>query len=117
MNYENLLSHGEPIVIYMHGNSGTRANDHRIQLYHVLQNIDCHVIAVDYRSMLLIVFSWNVFDLKNFFILCKAMLILLMLKLVRLEWLQMQWKSSNGHINVLMVLRSLDGDILWEQGK
>lgn len=49
--YEELLSHGEPIVIYMHGNSGTRANAHRVQLYHVLQDINCHVIAVDYRSM------------------------------------------------------------------
>lgn len=50
--YEKLLSHGEPIVIYMHGNSGTRANAHRIELYHILQDINCHVIAVDYRSML-----------------------------------------------------------------
>ncbi|XP_025417798.1 monoacylglycerol lipase ABHD12-like isoform X2 [Sipha flava] len=49
-NYEQLLSHGEPIVIYMHGNSGTRANEHRVQLYHVLRNINCHVLAVDYRS-------------------------------------------------------------------
>ncbi|XP_025202133.1 monoacylglycerol lipase ABHD12-like isoform X1 [Melanaphis sacchari] len=48
--YEQLLSHGEPIIIYMHGNSGTRANEHRVQLYHVLQDINCHVIAVDYRS-------------------------------------------------------------------
>ncbi|VVC24112.1 Hypothetical protein CINCED_3A001964 [Cinara cedri] len=49
-SYERLLSNGEPIVIYMHGNSGTRANEHRVQLYHVLQKINCHVIAVDYRS-------------------------------------------------------------------
>lgn len=55
--YEKLLSHGEPIVIYMHGNSGTRANEHRVQLYHVLQNIDCHVIAIDYRSMLYKLFN------------------------------------------------------------
>lgn len=52
--YEQLLSHGEPIIIYMHGNSGTRANEHRIQLYHVLQDINCHIIAVDYRSMSLV---------------------------------------------------------------
>jgi len=49
-NYERSLSHGEPIVIYMHGNSGARANEQRIELYHKLQDIDCHVIAVDYRS-------------------------------------------------------------------
>ena len=49
-NYELLLSHGEPIFIYMHGNSGTRANEHRIELYRKLRDVDCHVIAVDYRS-------------------------------------------------------------------
>lgn len=56
-HYEKLLSHGEPIVIYMHGNSGTRANSHRVELYGLLQNINCHVIAVDYRSMLIKLFS------------------------------------------------------------
>lgn len=47
------MSHGEPIIIYMHGNSGTRANDQRIELYQKLQDINCHVIAVDYRSTVL----------------------------------------------------------------
>lgn len=67
--YEKLLSHGEPIVIYMHGNSGTRANEHRVQLYRVLQNIDCHVIAVDYRSMLYTLFNLKkiVFNFEIFF--------------------------------------------------
>ncbi|XP_060843595.1 lysophosphatidylserine lipase ABHD12-like isoform X2 [Rhopalosiphum padi] len=49
-SYEQLLSHGEPIIIYMHGNSGARANDIRIELYRKLRDINCHVIAVDYRS-------------------------------------------------------------------
>ncbi|XP_050529425.1 lysophosphatidylserine lipase ABHD12-like isoform X2 [Daktulosphaira vitifoliae] len=49
-NFEQLLGHGDPIIIYMHGNAGTRANEHRVMLYKVLQNVDCHVIAVDYRS-------------------------------------------------------------------
>ncbi|XP_050431172.1 lysophosphatidylserine lipase ABHD12 isoform X2 [Adelges cooleyi] len=49
-SYEQLLGHGEPIILYMHGNSGTRANEHRVQLYGVLRNVNCHVIAVDYRS-------------------------------------------------------------------
>lgn len=50
--YEQLLSDKNyPIIIYMHGNSGTRANPHRVELYRVLQNISCHVLAVDYRSM------------------------------------------------------------------
>lgn len=63
--YEQLLSHSEPIVIYMHGNSGTRANEHRVQLYHILQDIDCHVLAVDYRSMVYgfffirMILTWN----------------------------------------------------------
>ncbi|XP_050529428.1 lysophosphatidylserine lipase ABHD12-like isoform X2 [Daktulosphaira vitifoliae] len=49
-NYELLLGHGESIVIYMHGNADNRANFYRGQLYSVLQNINCHVIALDYRS-------------------------------------------------------------------
>lgn len=52
-NYEQLLSHGEPIIIYMHGNSGARANKHRLELYNKLRDINCHVIAVDYRSTIL----------------------------------------------------------------
>lgn len=47
---EELLSHGEPIIIYMHGNSGARPNKQRIELYRKLRDINCHVIAVDYRS-------------------------------------------------------------------
>jgi len=49
-NYEQILSHGEPIIIYMHGNSGARSNNQRIELYRKLRDINCHVIAVDYRS-------------------------------------------------------------------
>lgn len=64
--YEQLLSHGEPIIIYMHGNSGTRANEHRIHLYHVLQDINCHIIAVDYRSMSQKFFSFFFFVIYNF---------------------------------------------------
>lgn len=60
-NYEQLLSHGEPIIIYMHGNSGARPNNQRIELYRKLRDINCHVIAVDYRSteqlLLLITFA------------------------------------------------------------
>lgn len=47
------MSNGEPIIIYMHGNSGTRANDQRIELYRKLRDINCHVIAMDYRSTVL----------------------------------------------------------------
>jgi hypothetical protein len=48
--YEEALSHGEPVIVYMHGNSGSRGSAHRIELYTLLRNMDCHVIAFDYRS-------------------------------------------------------------------
>lgn len=38
------------IVLYMHGNSGHRGAGHRVELYQMLQKLDCHVIAFDYRS-------------------------------------------------------------------
>lgn len=38
------------IVLYMHGNSGHRGAGHRVELYQMLQRLDCHVIAFDYRS-------------------------------------------------------------------
>lgn len=38
------------IVLYMHGNSGHRGAGHRVELYRMLQRLDCHVIAFDYRS-------------------------------------------------------------------
>lgn len=39
-----------PIFIYLHGNAGNRATKHRVQLYKKLQELNCHVIAFDYRS-------------------------------------------------------------------
>jgi len=48
--YEEQLSNGSPIVIYMHGNTGSRAREHRLNLYSVLQQLNCHVIAFDYRG-------------------------------------------------------------------
>lgn len=38
------------VVLYMHGNSGHRGAGHRVELYQLLQKLDCHVIAFDYRS-------------------------------------------------------------------
>lgn len=63
-SYEELLSHGEPIIIYMHGNSGARANNVRMELYRKLRDINCHVIAVDYRST---VQRLNYFDKINIY--------------------------------------------------
>ena len=48
--YESSLSHGEPVILYMHGNSGSRGSSHRVELYTLLRNLNYHVIAFDYRS-------------------------------------------------------------------
>lgn len=39
-----------PIVLYLHGNTGSRAREHRIELYKVLQNLNYHIICFDYRG-------------------------------------------------------------------
>jgi abhydrolase domain-containing protein 12 len=38
------------VFLYFHGNTGTRALDHRKEIYWLLQNQDFHVIAFDYRG-------------------------------------------------------------------
>lgn len=49
--FERMLQlDGSRIVFYCHGNSGSRAASHRIELYKVLRNMGYHVIAFDYRS-------------------------------------------------------------------
>ncbi|CRK98025.1 CLUMA_CG011394, isoform A [Clunio marinus] len=40
----------DPIVLYLHGNTGSRANGHRVDLYKILRRLGCHVIAFDYRG-------------------------------------------------------------------
>ncbi|ELU01147.1 hypothetical protein CAPTEDRAFT_149451 [Capitella teleta] len=44
------LSNGSPIVLYLHGNAGTRAGWHRMQMYQILSGAGFHVIAIDYRG-------------------------------------------------------------------
>ena len=39
-----------PIVLYLHGNTGSRAREHRIELYKVLQNLNYHIVCFDYRG-------------------------------------------------------------------
>lgn len=47
----NALSDGLPIVIYMHGNTGTRAISHRVELYkYIAGTFGYHVITFDYRG-------------------------------------------------------------------
>lgn len=40
----------DPVVLYLHGNTGTRANGHRVDLYKTLRQLGYHVIAMDYRG-------------------------------------------------------------------
>ena len=48
--YISALSDGAPIVLYLHGNTGTRGTGHRIQAYQSLTRQGYHVIAFDYRG-------------------------------------------------------------------
>lgn len=52
---EDSFSSGNPIVLYLHGNSGSRAGSHRIELYKILQSLNYHVVTMDYRGI------WSVF--------------------------------------------------------
>ncbi|CAG9824240.1 unnamed protein product [Phaedon cochleariae] len=47
--FENILGNGQDVVIYHHGNAGTRLTGHRVELYKVLRK-HFHVITFDYRS-------------------------------------------------------------------
>lgn len=45
------FSDSRPIVLYVHGNKGSRAGDHRVRLYHRLAyEHDYHVVTFDYRG-------------------------------------------------------------------
>ena len=46
----NSLASGHPIVLYLHGNSGTRATRHRMEMYKLLQSLDYHIVTLDYRG-------------------------------------------------------------------
>lgn len=49
--YERMLhANGSKIVFYMHGNSGSRAASHRVELYKMLREQGYHIIAFDYRG-------------------------------------------------------------------
>lgn len=49
--FERMLQlNGSRIIFYLHGNCGSRAAAHRIELYKVLKNMGYHVITFDYRS-------------------------------------------------------------------
>jgi abhydrolase domain-containing protein 12 len=49
--WESCLRESEkPVIIYFHGNMGTRGTEHRVELYRLFQEEDSHVIAFDYRG-------------------------------------------------------------------
>ncbi|XP_044759670.1 lysophosphatidylserine lipase ABHD12-like isoform X3 [Coccinella septempunctata] len=47
--FETALGNGQNVVLYNHGNAGSRATGHRVELYKFLRNF-FHVIAFDYRG-------------------------------------------------------------------
>ncbi|XP_028845707.1 monoacylglycerol lipase ABHD12 [Denticeps clupeoides] len=48
--YEAALGNGAPVIIYLHGNTGSRAMAHRVGIVNVLSSLDFHVLAMDYRG-------------------------------------------------------------------
>ncbi|KAF6732011.1 Monoacylglycerol lipase ABHD12 [Oryzias melastigma] len=48
--YLSTLSSAHPVILYLHGNAGTRGGDHRVQLYKVLSSLGYHVVTFDYRG-------------------------------------------------------------------
>ncbi|KAK3792307.1 hypothetical protein RRG08_007383 [Elysia crispata] len=48
--FEDELSNGKRVFLYLHGNSGTRGSHHRVQLYKLLASLDFHVVTIDYRG-------------------------------------------------------------------
>ncbi|KAM9291268.1 protein ABHD12B [Morus bassanus] len=48
--YEEALADAHPVIIYLHGNGGTRAASHRIQFLKMMGAADFHILALDYRG-------------------------------------------------------------------
>ncbi|XP_055014917.1 lysophosphatidylserine lipase ABHD12 isoform X2 [Boleophthalmus pectinirostris] len=48
--YEAALGDGRPVVIFLHGNGGTRAAEHRVGLVKKLTAAGFHVFSLDYRG-------------------------------------------------------------------
>lgn len=48
--YQNTLSDGIPVFIYLHGNTGTRAAPHRVGVAKILSALGYHVLVPDYRG-------------------------------------------------------------------
>ncbi|XP_040413824.1 protein ABHD12B [Cygnus olor] len=48
--YEEALGDAHPVIIYLHGNGGTRAASHRVQFMKLMGAADFHIVALDYRG-------------------------------------------------------------------
>ncbi|XP_060896452.1 lysophosphatidylserine lipase ABHD12 isoform X1 [Labrus mixtus] len=48
--YNSMFSSTHSVILYLHGNAGTRGGDHRVQLYKVLSSLGYHVVTFDYRG-------------------------------------------------------------------
>uniref|UniRef100_A0A3Q3B288 Abhydrolase domain containing 12B n=2 Tax=Kryptolebias marmoratus TaxID=37003 RepID=A0A3Q3B288_KRYMA len=48
--YHETLGDGRPVIIYLHGNAGTRAMSHRVKLVKILSAAGYHVLSLDYRG-------------------------------------------------------------------
>ncbi|KFP80262.1 Abhydrolase domain-containing protein 12B, partial [Acanthisitta chloris] len=48
--YEEALGDAHPVIIYLHGNGGTRAASHRVQFLKTMGAAGFHVLALDYRG-------------------------------------------------------------------
>uniref|UniRef100_A0A8B9Z576 Abhydrolase domain containing 12B n=1 Tax=Buteo japonicus TaxID=224669 RepID=A0A8B9Z576_9AVES len=48
--YEEALADAYPVIIYLHGNGGTRAASHRVQFLKTMGAADFHILALDYRG-------------------------------------------------------------------
>ena len=49
-DFSTRLADGSTIILYLHGNTGSRAKDHRVELYQYLRNKGYHVVTFDYRG-------------------------------------------------------------------
>lgn len=48
--YSETLGDGSPVIIYLHGNVGSRAINHRVELVKILSAAGYHVLSLDYRG-------------------------------------------------------------------
>lgn len=48
--YHEALGDGRPVIIYLHGNVGTRALSHRVGMVKILSAAGYHVLSLDYRG-------------------------------------------------------------------